>query len=114
MKASSVGLEVFIEVSSEELDKLKTEPLGGNIKFMDNEGSPNRKIPFTITLSKKQREFLIVEQEPSYDYFGKASYVEFSISRDYYTELIENGSFGYRFSTGGKLIMRVEGRYTPY
>ena len=114
MKASSVGLEVFVEINSKELDKLKIKPLEGNIKFRDNTGFPDRDIPFIIKFLCEQKELLFVETNPKNEYLGIANKIEFSINDDYYKELTENGIFGNRYFTGGKLIMKVEGIYTPY
>ncbi len=50
---------------------------------------------------------MVVEREPEGDYLGSVNRIRFSINTDYYKEIVEHSEFGYRFSTGGKLVMKV-------
>ncbi|MBU2503619.1 MAG: hypothetical protein KJ879_01010 [Nanoarchaeota archaeon] len=108
MRASSVGLEVFVEISREEFSSLKRNSLTGSIRFRDNHGSPQRQIPFTLVYSPIQRNFLSVRQIPDQNYFGHAKRVDFTINEEFYDSLREMDRYGDRFSIGGKLDIQIE------
>ncbi|MDP3986834.1 MAG: hypothetical protein Q8P81_01260 [Nanoarchaeota archaeon] len=108
MKADSVGLEIFVKLSREELETLAEIPLTGEINFRDHASPPlKRKIPFSINYSPEQRDFLSVRQSPRDSYFGQANEVGFFINRDYREELLRYGSFGERFYGSGKLVIEI-------
>src|SRR3989338_69414 len=98
MRASSIGLEVFVRLKEKEISILKNSPIIGDFNFRDNIGTPNRKIPFEIHHKSEQRESLIVTTEPS----------------EVYEEIKNHGISGDRFYTGGKLTIVSEEKYTCY
>ena len=108
MKASSVGLEVFVDISPEEFEELKSRGLEGAIRFRDNAGTPSRDIPFTITYDGEQIPMLSVRQTPAGTYFGESERIDFSINPYYYEELRTGKRMGERFHMGGKLVMVIQ------
>lgn len=110
MKAYSVGLEVYVGINQQELEELRRGRLDGVLNFRDNVNPDvKRDIPFSIEYATKQREFLVVEQEPDNVYFGDVNRIKFRINPYYYESLLGKGVFGDRFSVGGKLIMKLKG-----
>ena len=114
MRASSIGLEVFVRLKEKEISILKNSPIIGDFNFRDNMGTPNRKIPFEIHHKSEQRESLIVTTEPSEVYFGLINKAIFCINHELYEEIKNHGISGDRFYTGGKLTIVSEEKYTCY
>ena len=107
MKVSSVSMETEVEISLEEAKKLEKKSLEGVLRFYDHEISLKRAIPFKIRLRPKQKDLLVVRKNPRDNYFGYAKRVKFLINQEFYSILIENGSFGDRFYGSGKLIIKI-------
>ena len=108
MKASSMGLEIEVKINSNELRRLEEEPLSGTLGFLNHsEPQMRRDIPIRIIYHGLQKEFLSVKQSPRDIYFGEANDIRFIINDEFYDILIEKGSFGDRFYTIGKLIIKV-------
>jgi hypothetical protein len=109
MRASSVALEVAVDISQDELKKLETKPLSGLLKFEDFFSIPHirRNIPFNIEYIPRQKELLMVEQEPKEVYFGEANRLKFIINSEYYDSLVSERAFVDRFLSSGKLSIRV-------
>lgn len=115
MEADSVGLEISVEINSEELKKLKAEPLHGILNFRDDYASPplKRNIPIIIQYAPKQREFLIAGEEPKNIYLGETDIVKFSINPEFYSLLYDNKKFEQRFWMSGKLEILINDTEVP-
>lgn len=105
MKASSVGLEVDVELTEEEVFELKQKNITGFLNFREVNENQIKKIPIKISYSLKQRELLEVTQNPRRVYFGNANEITFSINNEFYEILNERGSYGDRFLGSGKFIV---------
>ena len=109
MRASSVSLEIFVEILPDELIRLKRKPLRGTLKFMDWFSIPDIKknIPLTIGYNSEQKDSVFVKQEPENVYLGQADRLRFNINSDYYDSLVSNNVSVDRFEHSGKLRILV-------
>lgn len=113
MKVRAICLEVFAELSDKEFEKLKKlGVLNGMLMFSNNvTGEADYNIPIDIRLIKKQKEELVVEQNPRKVYFGKANNISFRINQGFYDAVERKRMHGDRFyGSEGKLIMTLKDR----
>ena len=110
MKASSVGLEILVEISSRELVRLRRRPLIGILKFKDWFAIPNirKNIPLIIEYNSEQKDSVFVEQEPEDVYIGQADKLKFGINSEYYDSLVSNNESVDRYLHSGKFKMFVQ------
>lgn len=109
MRANAIGLEVFIIMNREEFSSLKEQPLKGEINFRGVwEDNDDRKIPFEIIYSEKQRDLLDVKTTPKHNYFGEVNNAQFSINNEFYYWVETNEVYGDRFfGPSGKFQIKL-------
>jgi len=108
MRASSMGVEVSVDLFREELTKLEKQVLTGEIRSHTHHLPSVRNIPFTLKYNPKQEKFLLVFKRPKKGYFGDASEVLFSINSEFYQDLQERKEGIDRFyGAAGKLHVHV-------
>lgn len=108
MRASSIGVEVFVDLTEDELTQLKSNTLTGKFTSRTHHSTTVRKIPFTLQQDSNQKEFLEVSKEPKEGYFGDSDKVNFSINGEFYRHLLEYNRMEERFyGSAGKLIINI-------
>lgn len=97
MKASSVGWELYIQLSADEISRLLTEKLEGKIRVHDNDAFLGE-FPFSLFVQSIRREQLYVElkTKPSHVYVDKVQEYFIYLSPDGYQQLRERGRTGDR------------------
>ena len=107
MKATSVGLEIEITLSEDEIFRLNYQKLETLLKFNWPDFSKKRDIPLSLEYVPGV-ESLEVSQIPPNGYFGEAKQIRVLLPDYQYTQLLSTGSCGDRFygATGKILITR--------
>ena len=106
MKASSVGLETEVYLTSEEIKQLRKSPIEGVLNFRGIEiPEIEREIPLALKYDESQKEFLEVGQTPRKTYFGNVDKIVFVINEYLCDDLVKTGACGDRFWNSGKLLI---------
>lgn len=110
MKASSCGLETYIkELTKKQITDLPKKSITGDLNFREVMSDEKNKIPFELKYEKRQREDAKCKVIPECSYFGNAERLIFTINKEYYNLLLEEGvAEGARFSIAGKLYLYSE------
>jgi hypothetical protein len=103
MKASSIGLEIDIQVSQQEIIELKTKRLEALLRFRENSDSEIRKIPLSLVYAFGNSQEIRVMQEPDNTYFGKARRISIILDDFNYQKLLNTGFCCDRFYKSGKV-----------
>lgn len=111
MKANSVGLEIEILLSNQEIAILATQPLNGVLHFRDIHSDMKRQIPLTLKYSGGHEESIRVNNTPSKGYFGDAKSISIDIQDYFFDALVERGSCGDRFLSSGKVLIYSEAKH---
>lgn len=111
MKASSMGLEIEINLVQQELERLRFSDLSTYLNFnIEYVGRPiQRKIPFKLHYSRTNKDVIQVNQYPVKVYFGEAEQILITLFEPHYRELTELGSCVDRFyGATGKVLILVQ------
>ncbi len=104
MKAASIGLEIELSLSLQEINRLSNEQLGGILKFYEHNGT-RRDIPFILNFSKEDKDSILVQSKPGV-YFGETDRFSITLYNHHYERLLEHKSCGDRFlGSEGKVII---------
>ena len=110
MKASSVGWELFIELSEQEISMLEKEIVKGEIKVYDLDKKLGN-FPLELKICDIDKNQLYVELQtiPKRVYIDKIEKYIVKISQDGYEKLIEYGQTGDRMysNPGCKVIVKT-------
>jgi hypothetical protein len=107
MKASSVELELNLELSEEEITRLgRGERLEAILNFSFFDSNKEKEIPLSLRYVRGFNRQIEVEQTPPNSYFGDAKLIELTISDFLYSSLLEQGICGDRFyGAVGKVVI---------
>lgn len=109
MKASSMNLEVEIDLTEKESIDLENKSLSGILKFRENFfGKENKRdIPLELKYFSGQKRLVdLTTFPPEKMYLGDAEKAVFTINHEFYENLIEYGKYTARFFSFGKLNVR--------
>lgn len=112
MKAWCHINEFNIDLTKEEIDKLKEGAISGKVKYSDSNYKRIRKdlsliIDTTRRLDTRDLRYLLrVETDPDDANFETAFGYNVKVSLEAYRVLKENGSVGDRFGIGGKVVIK--------
>ncbi len=102
MKASSTGLKIKVHLSKKEALKLRKQDLEGILNFKDYDGA-KRQIPFTLKLTKDDKETIDVYHEPFNLYFGNAKNFSITLYPYHHENLLETGTCSDIFYVSGRV-----------
>jgi hypothetical protein len=92
MKTIANGLEINVQLSSEELEVLRISIIEGKIIPQN--------IRFCLKCEEGQRELLELNGKPYWD--DRAGGINATINRAYYRRIKENGEFEVRYHSGAR------------
>jgi len=108
MRASSVGQEVEVELTREELENLPEGKLVGTLVYNEVNSRERRDMLFSLKYNIVQSSPVSERHSPK-GYFGDAAQVDITINGYVFDCLMERGSGGGRFqnNSAGKIEIKV-------
>jgi hypothetical protein len=104
MKAHSVGLEIELGLSCEDMVELGNgKKLECLLNFRHPMSEKLRIIPLSLNYLQGENPQVEVNQFPLDVYFGSAEKIEISIQDPFYVQLIKDGYCSDRFGLGGRV-----------